>query len=93
VFGVQLSDAPREAEANLLDETMHRRLLPGDGDGDVAGFVRLLDEIGAKAPIGVEVISDQLAALAPEEAARRAGSAARTVLARARAAAPQPAGA
>jgi sugar phosphate isomerase/epimerase len=67
---------------------MHRRLLPGDGDGDVAGFVRLLDEIGAKAPIGVEVISDELAALAPEEAARRAGSATRAVLARARAARP-----
>jgi hypothetical protein len=50
---------------------MRAPLLPGDGVGEVIEFVRMLDRIGCRAPIGVEVFSDELAAMAPLDAARR----------------------
>jgi sugar phosphate isomerase/epimerase len=84
VLGVQLDDAPARAEADLADETQHRRLLPGEGSFDLAGFVRALDAIGSRAPLGVEVFSDEHAAQPIDAIARRAGEATRRVLARAR---------
>ena len=73
-----------EAEDDPIEETMRRRLLPGEGAIDLVGIARILDEQGAPAPIGVEIFSDALAALPAKEVARRAGDAARAVLARAR---------
>lgn len=84
VLAVQLSDGALDVAGDYLDETMHRRRLPGDGELDLVGFVRLLDDVGSTAPIGVEVLSDALAALPPLEVGRRAGDAARAVCARAR---------
>jgi sugar phosphate isomerase/epimerase len=84
VKGVQLNDGPREPEADLMDATLHERRLPGDGDFDLVGLVDVLDAIGADAPYGVEVFSDELHALGPVEAAQRAGDATRRVLAAAR---------
>jgi len=60
ILGVQLDDAPKEPEPDLAEETQHRRLLPGEGGFDLTGLVRTLDEIGARAPLGVEVLSDDL---------------------------------
>jgi sugar phosphate isomerase/epimerase len=84
VIAVQLGDAPARAEANLIDETLHRRRLPGEGDLDLAALVRRLDAGGCEAPIGIEVFSDELLQLPPREVARRAGDALHAVLARAR---------
>src|SRR5262245_1055524 len=53
VLAVQLDDAPARAEADLADETQHRRLLPGEGSFDLVGLIRALDEIGSRAPLGV----------------------------------------
>jgi sugar phosphate isomerase/epimerase len=88
VLGVQLDDAPATPEADLEDETMHRRLLPGEGELDLVGFVRTLREIGSPAPIGVEVFSDALAALPVAEVAQRTAAATRAVLAAAATPAP-----
>lgn len=84
IAGVQLNDAPAEPDPDLVRETMQARLVPGEGAIDLVKFVQILDEIGAAAPIGVEVFSDALAQRPPEEVARRVGDAARAVLARAR---------
>jgi len=84
ITGLQLSDAPAEPEGHILDETLRRRRLPGDGDGDLVELVRILDEIGCTAPVGVEVFSEELAALPAAEVARRAAQATRAVLDRAR---------
>ncbi len=84
ILSVQINDAPAEPEPDPVQETTHRRLLPGEGAIDLVEIVRILDALAAPAPLGVEVFSDALAALPPVEAARRAGDAARAVLARAR---------
>jgi sugar phosphate isomerase/epimerase len=76
IFAVQLADAPAEPDGPLMDETLHRRLLPGPWSAQI---VRVLDEIGCRAPLGVEVFSDALAALPVEEIAQRAAAAVRAV--------------
>jgi sugar phosphate isomerase/epimerase len=84
VFGIQLCDAPAEADADPIDETLHRRLLPCEGDADLVGLLAHLARGGCRAPIGVEVFSDALAAAPVDEIARRCAEAARGCLARAR---------
>ena len=72
ILGVQLDDAPVEPEKNLVAETTQRRLLPGQGDADVPAIIRALRSGGSTAPLGVEVFSETLASLPPEEVARQA---------------------
>jgi sugar phosphate isomerase/epimerase len=84
VLYVQVDDAPADPEADLSEETQHRRLLPGDGSFDLVGLVRTLDSIGSTAPIGVEVFSDELARHPVDEVVRRCAEATRSVLVAAR---------
>ncbi len=81
ILGVQLCDAPAEPADDLLWETRHARLLPGEGAGDTVGLVRALDGHGCTAPVTVEVYSDELDRLDPDEATRRVAAATRRVLA------------
>lgn len=76
------TDAGETRATDLMDETMHRRLLPGQGDADVAGVLAALRAAGVDAPVGVEVFSDDLARLGTAAAAQAAAAAARAVLAR-----------
>ena len=85
VGSVQINDAPLVPVGDLLTETTTARLLPGEGAIPLARWIRLLDEIGSRAPIGVEVFSAALDRLPPSEVGRRCGEAARRVLAEARA--------
>jgi sugar phosphate isomerase/epimerase len=80
VLGIQLADAPCEAEPDLVDETLHRRRVPGEGDTDLAGLLRHLAAGGCAAPIGVEVFSDALAARPVHEVATRLGDAVRRLV-------------
>jgi sugar phosphate isomerase/epimerase len=80
ILGVQLCDAPAEAEANPLQATLHERLLPGDGELGLDSLLTDLRATGTTAPVGVEVFSDTLHALAPEEVGRLAGRSLRAVL-------------
>jgi sugar phosphate isomerase/epimerase len=81
VLAVQVDDGPALPEENLIEATLHSRLLPGDGAFDLSGYLGSLRQIGVQAPIGVEVFSDDLHALGPNEAAQRAAQATRRVLA------------
>ncbi len=81
IVGVQLCDAPALPEVDLVQATLHERLLPGQGELDLGGLLGDLRATGTTAPIGVEVFSDALAGLPPEEAGRQAGAALRSVLA------------
>ncbi len=84
IGSVQINGAPRVGPGDILRETMEARLLPGEGDLPVAEVIRVLDEMGVTAPIGVETFSKELQALPPAEVGRRAGEAGRRELARAR---------
>jgi sugar phosphate isomerase/epimerase len=79
VLAIQVDDGPAAPEEDLIDATLHRRLLPGEGDFDLTGYLGALRTIGAEAPVGVEVFSDDLHSLGPAEAARRAAAATRAV--------------
>jgi sugar phosphate isomerase/epimerase len=86
VLGVQLDDAPAEAGPDLFEETQRSRLLPGEGSFDLVGLIRALDRIGSRAPLGVEIFSDELARRPVDAIARAAFDSTRRVVARARAA-------
>jgi sugar phosphate isomerase/epimerase len=82
VGGVQLNDAPARPGRDLVAESLEERLLPGEGAIPLVEILGILDEIGSRAAIGVEVFSKRLDALPPIEVGRRAGEAARRVLAK-----------
>lgn len=82
VVGIQVSDAPATPSDNLLHETQHERLLPGQGAARVAEVLQRLRDAGVQAPVGVEVMSDRLTAMPPAEAAAVAAEATRAVLPR-----------
>jgi sugar phosphate isomerase/epimerase len=84
ILGIQLDDGPIEPEPNLVEATLHQRALPGEGEFDLAGIVAALSDTGTAAPIGVEVFSDALHALPAHQAAERAATATRAVMARGR---------
>jgi sugar phosphate isomerase/epimerase len=81
VLAIQVDDGPAEPEDNLIDATLHDRVLPGEGAVDLGGYLEALRATGTGAPIGVEVFSDALHALGPATAAARAAEATRAVLA------------
>jgi sugar phosphate isomerase/epimerase len=85
VHGIQFDDLaiPRVGK-DYLDDTLHYRRAPGEGDADVVRFVRTMDAIGARCPYSVEVISDEIVQLAPKELGERLGSASRRVFEAAR---------
>ncbi|HEY5097506.1 MAG TPA: hypothetical protein VII46_05625, partial [Acidimicrobiales bacterium] len=84
VLGIQLDDGPLEPEPDLVEATLHAREVPGQGAFDLPGIVRALRDTGTMAPVGVEVFSDALHALRPEDAARVAAEATRETLRKAR---------
>lgn len=84
IGSTQFNDAPVQSWENLVDETMEARLNPGEGAIPLVEVVRVLDEIGCTAPIGVEVFNKRHASMAPAEVGRDTAEAMRRVLAEAR---------
>jgi sugar phosphate isomerase/epimerase len=86
VLGVQINDAPAEPMDDLVIETLHHRLVPGEGAIDLVGLLAWLHACGSPAPICVEVFSDALVEQnTPREIAIRLGDAIRRLLEQARA--------
>jgi sugar phosphate isomerase/epimerase len=89
IFGVQLNDAPREPVLEDLPmDSMHHRLVPGDGAIDLVGLVQALDSTGMTAPIGAEVFSDVWKTWSAADVGRTLGEATRALLDRSRRPAP-----
>jgi sugar phosphate isomerase/epimerase len=84
IVAVQLSDGERQPVGTHLEDSFRRRRLPGHGDFDLRSFIRVLDGMGVTAPVGVEVLSDELRELPPSQAARQMAAASRALLASAR---------
>jgi sugar phosphate isomerase/epimerase len=85
VVGIQIADTaiPRVDDA-YLEDTLHHRRAPGEGDSDVVRFVQTMDAIGVSCPYSTEVINDTIAALAPTELGPRIARPTRAVIAAAR---------
>jgi sugar phosphate isomerase/epimerase len=80
IVAVHMCDADDEVVGTLQEDTYSRRRLPGEGSFPLGEFVRALDDIGVRIPYGVEVLSAELRALPPNEAARLAVDATRRVI-------------
>ncbi|BBY30832.1 sugar phosphate isomerase/epimerase family protein [Mycolicibacterium sediminis] len=80
VFGVELDDAADEVDGTLFEDTVHNRLLCGEGEFDLPGLVSVLRDSGFDGPWGVEILSDDFRALPVAEALRAAADTARAVL-------------
>jgi sugar phosphate isomerase/epimerase len=84
ILVLQLNDAPQTGAVDLLEETMTRRLPPGEGDIDLRGLLRVLAELGADPLVAAEVFNTQLAAGGAISMAEHVVAATRSVLAAAR---------
>ncbi|MBN9110730.1 MAG: sugar phosphate isomerase/epimerase [Pseudonocardia sp.] len=59
VVVVQLSDGPVAPRTDdYFEETLRHRMLFGDGDWDVAGFLATLRGTGTTAPVSIEILSE-----------------------------------
>ena len=69
VVTLQLSDGRYEPVGTDLEDTFHRRELPGQGEFGIPGFLALVESLGIDCPLGVEVLRDELRALPPARSA------------------------
>lgn len=58
LVGVELNDGALVRPVNFMDSVINRRLLPGDGEFDIGGFLRAVWSVGFDGPIGVEVMNE-----------------------------------
>lgn len=82
---IQFDDADAVRVGGWMEDTTLRRRLPGEGAFDLIGFVRMLDMLGVRAPISVEIISTEHQARELPVAAQLAYDTTRTILTQARA--------
>jgi sugar phosphate isomerase/epimerase len=82
IFAVQLDDGPRQrVDPDYYTDCTRHRNVPGDGEFDLAGFLRLVGEMGVCLPLSVEVMSVDLQPRPAGEVARRLAEATRAIVA------------
>ena len=69
---VELSDGQYANLPDPVDEVVNHRALPGEGEFDIGGYVRVCREIGYGGPWGVEVLSERLRELPIDQMFERA---------------------
>jgi sugar phosphate isomerase/epimerase len=69
---IELSDGQKEDMEDSIEETTQHRRLPGEGEFDIPGYIRVAQDMGYERPWGIEVLSDELRALPIEEMFSRA---------------------
>lgn len=79
---VELDDGRRSDGGSIISAQLDERRLPGDGEFDIPGFLAALAGAGYSGGMGVEILSNEMRALEPEEAARRSFAAAKTQIER-----------
>lgn len=80
ITSIQLSDGLAKPMHDLADESRHYRLIPGTGGINLPGFLYTLSTHGVKAPLTVEVMSNQLDSIAPIQAAAEVARGTRSML-------------
>jgi sugar phosphate isomerase/epimerase len=82
IFTVQFDDGPRQrVDPDYYTDCTRYRNVPGDGEFDLAGFLRLVGEMGVRLPLSVEVMSVDLEPRPAGEVARQLAEATRAVVA------------
>jgi sugar phosphate isomerase/epimerase len=76
IFEVQLADATkRQKVPDLVEDLLRFRLLPGDGELDIAAIAAVLESKQALNSVGPEVFADWIDPLPPLEVGKRCGAA------------------
>ena len=82
IFTVQFNDGPRQpVDPDYYTDCTRYRDVPGEGEFDLIGFLGLLEEMGVRLPLSVEVISADLLQRPAGEVARRLADTTRAVVA------------
>lgn len=58
LLGVEINDGTLARPVDFMASVIHRRLLPGDGEFDIAGFMHAVWAAGYDGPVGVEVMNE-----------------------------------
>jgi len=80
IFAVQLCDGPLTPPADLTDEAMFHRELPGAGEFDVAAIISTLEHHGVRTRVGPELFQSSWNARPPSSVADELFDATRAVL-------------
>lgn len=81
IYFVQIDDAAAEPVGSLLNDTLRHRLMPGEGDFDLAGVLPILARKAGIGPPGIEVLSEELWRSEPAEVGRQSAESLRTAMA------------
>ena len=60
LIGVEINDGYLALPVKFEDSVVNKRLLPGDGEFDIAAFLHAVWKVGYDGPIGVEVINEYI---------------------------------
>jgi sugar phosphate isomerase/epimerase len=60
LIGVEINDGSLAVPLNFPDSVVNKRLLPGDGEFDIAAFLQTIWSVGYDGPIGVEVLNEYI---------------------------------
>jgi sugar phosphate isomerase/epimerase len=71
-LGVEINDGMLATPVNFVDSVINKRLLPGDGEFDIAAFLDAIWTQGYEGPIGVEVLNEYMRKWPLETAATEA---------------------
>jgi sugar phosphate isomerase/epimerase len=80
IVSVEINDAAKEMVGDVWNDTLHHRLLPGEGTFAVQEFIDAVRETGYVGPWGVEILSKSWREKSLEEAAQVAIAAGRKFL-------------
>src|SRR5579862_493557 len=68
---IELDDGSAELVGSIMEDTLLRRKVPGEGEFGVPSFLRAIAATGYSGLYGVEILSDEFRSLGPREAAER----------------------
>jgi sugar phosphate isomerase/epimerase len=71
-LGVEINDGTLAESTRFEDSVINKRLLPGDGEFDIASFLHAVWDLGYDGPIGVEVLNEYIRKWPLETAATEA---------------------
>ena len=83
-LGVEINDGTLALPVKFEDSVINKRLLPGDGEFDIAGFLNAVWTAGYDGPIGVEVLNEYMRKWPLETAATEAFTKTQRVISAAR---------